>query len=216
MIKVLLVDDHTLVRQGLRYLFNGTKEIQIVGEADTGAEGVRLARELQPTVVILDLKLPDISGLEVTERLLRLRPAPKVLIVTSADYLEFPTRLLAAGAHGYLSKQAGRDELFSAIKTVSKDQIFLNPEIANRLALARIDNHTSNIFSSLSQTEFEMLMLTVRNVPAEVIAQRLHLTAQTIHGYRSRIFGKLGVDNDVELLILALRERLITADEVDA
>jgi two-component system invasion response regulator UvrY len=216
MIKVLLIDDHTLVRQGLRYLFNRTKEIQIVGEADTGAEGVRLARELQPTVVILDLKLPDISGLEVTERLLRLRPTPKVLIVTSADYLEFSTRLLAAGAHGYLSKQAGSDELISAIKTVSKDQIFISTEMANRLALARIDNQSSNIFSSLNQTELEMVMLTVRNVPAEVIAQRLHLTAQTVHGYRSRIFGKLGVDNDVGLFTLALREGLITVDEVEA
>lgn len=216
MIKILLVDDHTLVRQGLRQLLNGTKEIQIVGECATGTEGVRLARELQPKVVILDFKLPDISGLEVTERLLRLRPAPKVLIVTSSDYLEFPERLLAAGAHGYLSKQAGYDELMNAIKAVSEDQISISQEIAKRLALARIDKQTLNIFSSLSQTELEMIMLTVRNVPIDVIARRLHLAVQTIHTYRSRVFEKLGVDNDVELFTLALKEGLITDDEVDA
>jgi two-component system invasion response regulator UvrY len=216
MIKVLLVDDHILVRQGLCYLFNGTKEIQIVGEAGTGTEGVRLARELRPAIVILDLKLPDISGLEVSERLLRLRPAPKILIVTSVGCLEFPIRLLGAGVQGYLSKQVGRDELISAIKTINEDQVFISPEIANRLALAKIDDHTSSIFSSLSQVELEILMLTARNIPVEMIAQRLHLTTQTIQSYRSRVFGKLGVDNDVGLFTLALNEGLITSDEVDA
>ncbi len=184
--------------------------------ADTGAEGVRLARELRPTVVILDLKLPDISGLEVTERLLRLRPAPKILMVTSVDHLEFLTRLLAAGAQGYLSKQADRDELINAIKTVCKNQIFISPEIASRLALAKIDNPISKIFSSLTQTELEILMLSLRMVPITVIAQRLCISAQTARSYRSRIFEKLNVDNDVRLLTLAISEGLITADEVDA
>lgn len=216
MIKVLLVDDHILVRQGLRCLFNGTKEIRIVGEADTGMEGVRLARELKPTVVILDLKLPDISGLEVTGRLSRLRPTPKILIVTSANHLEFPTRLLVAGAKGYLSKQASKDELITAIKTISKDQIYISTEISNRLALAKLENHISNIFSSLSQKELETLMFSTRSVSIEEIAQRLHISAHTIMSYRSRIFKKLGVENDVGLLTLALNEGLISTDEVDS
>ena len=104
MIRVLLIDDHTIVRQAFRSLLISAKDIQIVGEAGNGAEGVQLARELHPSVIILDLKLPDISGLEVATRCLRLVPAPKILMVSSTSHHEYSQRILKMGASGYITK----------------------------------------------------------------------------------------------------------------
>ncbi len=213
MIRVILIDDHALVREGLRLMLRDAKDIQIIGQSGTGAEGVQLVRELQPSVVILDLKLPDISGIEVTTRLLRLTPAPKVLVVTSAFHNEFPLRILEAGALGYVTKDNSREELITAIKTVHKGQPFISSAIASRLALAKIDHKTHAIFSNLTNKEMEVLILSVRGVKAADIAKRLHMSPKTVHSYRSHIFEKLNVENDVGLTLLAVRENLMTIDE---
>ncbi|MBS0350498.1 MAG: response regulator [Proteobacteria bacterium] len=213
MIKIVLIDDHALVREGLRLMLRDLKDIQIIGQAGTGAEGVQLVRELQPSVVILDLKLPDITGIEVTTRLLRLSPAPKILVVTSAFHNEFPLRILEAGALGYVTKDIGRDELVNAIKSVNRNQPFISSAIASRLALAKIDHQTNAIFASLTNKEMEVLILSVRGVKASDIAKRLHMSPKTVHSYRSHIFEKLGVENDVGLTLLVVRENLMTIDE---
>ena len=213
MIRVILIDDHALVRDGIRLILRNSKDIQIIGEAGTGVEGVQLVRELQPTIVILDLKLPDISGIEVATRLLRLTPAPKILVVTSASHNEFPLQTLEAGALGYVTKDVGKEELISAIKTVNKGQPFISGAIASRLALAKIDHETHAIFSNLTNKEMEVLILSVRGVRAADIAKRLHMSPKTVHSYRSHIFEKLGVENDVGLTLLAVRENLMTIDE---
>ena len=127
MIRVLLIDDHTIVRQAFRSLLTSAKDIQIVGEAGTGTEGVQLARELHPSVIILDLKLPDISGLEVTARCLRLEPAPKILVVSSTSHHEYSQRILEMGASGYLTKDTDREELIRAIKRSIKASLSSAP-----------------------------------------------------------------------------------------
>lgn len=213
MIRVILIDDHVLVRDGIGLMLKNAKDIQVVGEAGTGIEGVQLVRELQPAVVILDLKLPDISGIEVTTRLLRLTPAPKILVVTSAFHNEFPLRILEAGALGYVTKDVAREELVNAIKAVNKGQPFISTAVASRLALAKIDHQTHAIFSNLTNKEMEVLILSVRGVRAVDIARRLHMSPKTVHSYRSHIFEKLGVENDVGLTLLAIRENLMTIDE---
>ncbi len=213
MIRIILVDDHALVRHGMRQLLANTKEMQIVGEASTGVEAVQLARDLQPSIILLDLKLPDISGLEVTTRLLRLEPMPRILIVSSALHHEFPQRLLEAGALGYITKEATPEELIHAIKMVNQGQRFISPTIASHVALAKIDHKTQSIFSLLTNKEMEILILTLRNVTPTEIAKRLHMSAKTVHSYRYRLLQKLDIDNEITLMLLAVREGLITLEE---
>lgn len=212
-IRIILVDDHALVRHGMRQLLANTKEMQIVGEASTGVEAVQLARDLQPSIILLDLKLPDISGLEVTTRLLRLEPMPKILIVSSALHHEFPQRLLEVGVLGYITKEATPEELIQAIKMVNQDQRFISPVIASRVALAKIDHQTKAVFSTLTNKEMEILLLTLRNVTPTEIAKRLHMSAKTVHSYRYRLLQKLDIDNEITLMLLAVREGLITLEE---
>ena len=213
MIRVLLIDDHTIVRHALRSLLTSARDIQIVGEAGTGAEGVQLARELHPSVIILDLKLPDISGLEVATRCLRLEPRPKILVVSSTSHHEYSQRILKMGASGYLTKDTDREELIKAIRAVHRDQPFISAAIASRLALAKIDYKAHDVFNTLNNKEMEVLILCLRNVPATEIAKRLRTGDKTVHSHRSRIFKKLGVENEVGLLFLAVREGLVALDE---
>jgi two-component system, NarL family, invasion response regulator UvrY len=215
MIRVLLIDDHILVRRAIRTLLTSAKDIQIVGETSTGMEGVQLARELHPSVIILDLKLPDISGLEVTTRCLRLEPAPKILVLSSTSHHEYSQRVLKMGAAGFLTKDTDREELIKAIRTVHRNQPFISAVIASRLALAKIDYKAQAIFNELNNKEMEVLLLSIRSLPAVEIAKRLRIDSKTVHGHRCRIFKKLGIENEVGLLLLALREGLVTVDETD-
>lgn len=213
MIKTLLIDDHAIVRSGMRQMLDDVKGIQVIGEARTGNEGIQLVRELHPNVVILDFKLPDITGLEVTTRLLRIDPNIKILVVSSAVNDLFPFRILEAGAQGYLTKDSSKDQLVQAIKNIHNGQRVISPEIANRLALAKVDMQAKTAFNDLTDREMEVLMMVIRGVPVQDIADRLFLSPKTVHSYRSRIFEKLNVENDVGLTLLAIREGLITLEE---
>ena len=216
MIQVLLIDDHALVRAGIRQLLLKAQGIDVIGEAGSGEEGVKLTRELHPNVVLLDFKLPDITGLEVIARLLRIDPHLKIIMLSSAINDLFPLRSLDAGARGYLTKNATKEELVRAIYAVAAGQKVISPLIASRLALAKIDDKIPASYSSLGNKEFEVMMMTIRGVPIKEIADRLHINHKTIHSYRCRIFEKLQVNNDVDLTLLAIREGLITAEEAES
>ena len=213
MIKAILVEDHELVRAGIREMLEGAKGIQIVEEAATGNEGINLVRDLHPNVVVLDFRLPDITGLEVTSKMLRIDSELKILIVTSATNDLVPFRLLEAGAQGYLTKDATKDELIRSIKAVNAGQRIISPEIASRLALSKINFKTNAAFNSLSDREMEVMMMVIKGVLVKDIADKLYLSPKTVHSYRSRIFDKLNVKNDVALTLLALRHGIISIDE---
>lgn len=213
MITVVLIDDHAIVRNGIRQMLQEVRGIEVLGEAGTGNEGIQLVRELRPLLVLLDFKLPDITGLEVTSRLLRVDPELKILVLTSAINDLFPFRILEAGAYGYLTKDCTKEELVRAIKAIHAGQHVISPEIASRLALAKIDDKSTTVFSELTDREMEVLMMVIRGVLVNDIANRLFLSPKTVHSYRSRIFEKLNVENDVSLTLLAIREGLITLEE---
>ena len=215
MIQVLLIDDHALVRAGIRQLLLKAQGITVIGEAGSGEEGVKITRELHPNVVLLDFKLPDITGLEVIARLLRFDPHIKIIMLSSAINDLFPLRSLDAGARGYLTKNATKEELVRAIHSVASGQKVISPLIASRLALAKIDDKIPVSYSSLGNKEFEVMMMTIRGVPIKEIADRLHINHKTIHSYRCRIFEKLQVNNDVDLTLMAIREGLITPEEAE-
>lgn len=214
MIKVLVVDDHDLVRMGITRMLADISGIKVVGEAATGEDALRLARELNPQVVLMDVKMPGIGGLEATRKLLRQDPDIRVVAVTVCDEEPFPSRLLKAGAAGYLTKGAALEEMVKAIRAVASGQRYISPEIAQQLALKGLEEEKTSPFEVLSEREMQISMMIVNCQKVQEISDRLFLSPKTVNSYRYRIFEKLSIDSDVELTLLAVRHGLLSTDLV--
>lgn len=208
-IDVLIVDDLDLVRTGIRHMLSGISDINIVGEAEGGKEAVKLVHELSPQVVLLDLRMPDLDGLEVTQKILHDNPKIKVLILTAYNDDIYPARLLHVGAAGYLTKNASMEELVRAIHDVKDGKRYISPDIAQNLILKRLDNVDSKPFERLSDRELQVALMIAQGFKAPEISEKLNLSAKTINSYRYRIFEKLEVDGDVRLALLAIRHGLV-------
>lgn len=212
MIRVLVVDDHDLVRTGIIRMLGDISELNVVGEADSGESALLKARELQPDVVLMDIRMPGIGGLEATRKLLRSFPDMKVLAVTSCEEDPFPTRLLQAGAAGYLTKGAALDEMVQAIRMVHAGQRFLSPQIAQQLALKAFQpNSQSSPFELLSEREIQIALMIANCHKVQNISDKLCLSPKTVNTYRYRIFEKLAITSDVELALLAVRHGVVDA-----
>lgn len=215
MIKVLVVDDHELVRTGITRLVSDVKGINVIGEAKSGEEAIQLARELIPDVVLMDVKMPGIGGLEATRKLKRIDPDIKVLIVTVHDEDPFPSRLLQAGASGYLTKGADAEEMVQAIRAVYTGQRYISPNIAQQLALKHLSNEEQSPFDSLSDRELQVMLMITHGQTVQEISEKLCLSPKTINSYRYRMFEKFNIKTDVELTHLALRHGLLDPDRSD-
>ena len=213
MINILLVDDHDLVRSGIRRILDDVVGIKVIGEARTGEEAVQLGRQLSPDVVLMDVKMPGIGGFEATRKLLRINPDIKVLIVTICNNDLYPARLLGVGASGYLTKNASMNEMIQAIKAVYAGQRYISPEIANRLAFRHVSDVDDLPFDSLSERELQVMLMITMGMKVQDIAEKLCLSPKTVNSYRYRIFEKLNVKNDVELTLLAIRHGLVESEE---
>ena len=209
MIKVLLVDDHALVRAGFLGLLGREVDIQCVGEASTGEEGLALARSLRPDVMVCDLHLPGSSGLEVTRRLVASGSETRVLIVTVQEDGPLPRRLLQAGAHGYVAKACEASEFLRAIRDVARGRKYLSADIAQRLALAPVEADEASPFDALSRREFEIARLLAVGKGNQELAELLSLSPKTVSTHKLRIFEKLGVRDVVTLAQLARRYKLL-------
>ncbi|WP_444757853.1 response regulator transcription factor GacA [Pseudomonas sp. A014] len=210
MIRVLVVDDHDLVRTGITRMLADIDGLQVVGEADSGEAALKLARELEPDVVLMDVKMPGIGGLEATRKLLRSHPDIKVVAVTVCEEDPFPTRLLQAGAAGYLTKGAGLDEMVQAIRLAFAGQRYISPQIAQQLALKSFQPQGSP-FDALSEREIQIALMIVGCQKVQIISDKLCLSPKTVNTYRYRIFEKLSVTSDVELTLLAVRHGMVDA-----
>ena len=210
MIRVLVVDDHDLVRTGITRMLADIDGLQVVGEADSGEAALKLARELKPDVVLMDVKMPGIGGLEATRKLLRSHPDTKVVAVTVCEEDPFPTRLLQAGAAGYLTKGAGLDEMVQAIRLAFAGQRYISPQIAQQLALKSFQPQGSP-FDALSEREIQIALMIVGCQKVQIISDKLSLSPKTVNTYRYRIFEKLSVTSDVELTLLAVRHGMVDA-----
>ncbi|OGT51855.1 MAG: hypothetical protein A3E84_05695 [Gammaproteobacteria bacterium RIFCSPHIGHO2_12_FULL_42_13] len=216
MINVLLVDDHDLVRSGIRKILDEVTGIKVVGEAATGEEAIKLARKLHPRVVLMDVKMPGIGGFEATRKLIRVDPDIKVLILTICDNDLYPARLLQAGAAGYITKGASADEMVRAIRAVHAGQRYISTEVANRLAFRHVSDKRESPFEGLSERELQVMMMITRGETVQKIASSLCLSTKTVNSYRYRIFTKLKVKNDVELTLLAIRHGMVESENVTA
>jgi two-component system invasion response regulator UvrY len=209
MIRVLLVDDHRLFRVALMRLLDTIKGIQIVGEADSGETAVSQARELRPNIVLMDICMPGIGGIEATRRITRMDLDIKVIAVTACEDNPFPTQVLRAGASGYLTKGISVDELSTAIRRVFLGKRYLSVEIAQQLAVNAFEDTPDSPFEQLSNREMQIMMMVVSCQKVNDISSNLHLSPKTVNSYRYRIFDKLNVSSDVELALMAVRHGVI-------
>jgi len=210
LIRVLVVDDHDLVRTGITRMLADIDGLQVVGEGDSGEAALKLVRELKPDVVLMDVKMPGIGGLEATRKLLRSHPDIKVVAVTVCEEDPFPTRLMQAGAAGYLTKGAGLDEMVQAIRLAFAGQRYISPQIAQQLALKSFQPQGSP-FDALSEREIQIALMIVGCQKVQIISDKLCLSPKTVNTYRYRIFEKLSVTSDVELTLLAVRHGMVDA-----
>lgn len=211
MIKVLVVDDHDLVRTGIRRMLADISGLQVVGEAESGEEALRRVRELRPDVVLMDVKMPGIGGLEATRKLQHSHPDTRVVAVTACEEDPFPTRLMQAGAAGYLTKGAALEEMVQAIRQVFAGQRYISPQIAQQLALKSFQPKTDSPFDLLSEREIQIALMIAGCQKVQDISDKLCLSPKTVNTYRYRIFEKLGITSDVELALLAVRHGMVDA-----
>lgn len=213
MIRLLIVDDHHLVRTGLRNIIDAAGGIEVVGEAESGESAIRLNRELQPDVVLMDIGLPGLSGLETSERILQARPAVRVIVLTAHAQPPFPARLLDMGAAGYLTKACDARELVRAIRRVHDGERYIGTEIAQQLAMSLLPGTPRSPFQELTPRELEVALMLARGMKPAKIAERINVSPKTVSTHKYRIFDKLGVDSEVALLREAIRHDLIGPDD---
>jgi DNA-binding NarL/FixJ family response regulator len=201
-IRVYVVDDHALVRAGMRMILSAEADIEVVGEAESGEIALPQIRLLKPDIVLCDLHLPGVSGLEVTERIVRGEYGPKVIVVSVLEDGPMPKRMIAAGAAGYVGKGGDAAELLRAVREVSHGRRFLASNVAHNLALSGLGGDESP-FDSLSPRETEVAMLLVQGLRQEEIARRLSLSAKTVNTHKTRLFEKLRIHDNIALARLA-------------
>jgi two-component system invasion response regulator UvrY len=214
LINILLVDDHELVRTGVSKILNEVKGFKVIDECETGEQAIKFCRQTEPDVILMDMDMPGMGGLEATKKILRLAPGIKVIMLTAHTEDPFPTKVMQIGAAGYLTKGAAPKEMINAIRAVNSGQRYLPAEIAQQMALSQFKSAEENPFSELSDRELQIMLMLTRGDKVPDISETLHLSTKTINSYRYRMFEKLGVGNDVELTHLAIRHGMINTEKL--
>lgn len=212
MIKLLLVDDHELVRTGIRRILEDVQDFMVVGEAMTGEEAVKFCRKHNPDLVLMDMSMPGIGGMEATKQILRFTECTRVIVLSVHKENPIPAKVMQMGAFGYLTKNSDPQEMIRAIRKVAAGQKYVSPDIAQQIAIGQLDLKDGNPFEQLSERELEITLLLTSGAKVPDIATSLNISAKTVNTYRYRMFDKLSVSSDVELTHLALRHKLINLD----
>jgi two-component system response regulator NreC len=209
-IRILLADDHAVLRAGLRLLLAAQADLEVVGEAAEGAEALRLARSLKPDVVVMDIGMPGVSGIDATARIRRELPSTKVLILSMHDDQGYLRQALRAGASGYVLKKAADTELLAAIRAGARGGVFLDPSLAKGLVedVIQPEVHTSEA-PALSEREREVLRLLAHGHTNQQVADRLCIGVKSVETYKSRLMEKLGLKGRAELVRYALTHGLL-------
>ena len=214
MINVLLVDDHELVRTGTQRILDEVRGIKVIGTAETGEEAVSYCRDHTPDIILMDMNMPGIGGMEATRRILRMKPDIRVIALTIHTEDPFPSKIMQTGAHGYLSKSAGTKEVIRAVKAVHMGQRYIAPEIAQQIALNQFKpNRSENPFDNLTDRELQIMLKIIKGARVQDVAEELTLSTKTVNSYRYRMFQKLGISGDVELVHLAVRHGMLDIEK---
>lgn len=216
MIKVLVVDDHDLVRAGISRMLADETGIEVVGEACSGEDAVGIIKTVHPDIILMDLKMPGIGGLEATRKIKRLDDEIKIIVVTACNDDPYPARVMQSGASAYITKGADIGEMIRAIRVVHSGQRYMSPEIAQKLALKPFDDsEEGTVFDKLSEREMQIATMIVSCIKVQDISDKLCLSPKTVNSYRYRIFEKLGITSDVELTLLAVRHGILDTENID-
>jgi len=215
MIKVLLTDDHALVRTGMQRLLEDSKEVEIIGEADTGETSLKLVQELNPDVVLMDVNMPGMGGVEASRRILQRDPDKKIIILTIHNEQTFPKRLLEIGAKGYLTKECDLDEMIFAIKQVANGGSYIEPRIAQQLALTLLPGNNDNPVDKLSRREFQVMLMISHGLSNVEISEKLCLSPKTVSTYRSRLLEKLNASNEIDLIKIAVEQGMVEFSQTE-
>ena len=207
-IDVLLVDDHSVVRAGFRRLLETSPEIRVIGEADTGDKACHRFRELSPDVVVMDLSMPKMGGLDAIEKIRKSAPHARILVLSVHESEPFPSRALQRGAAGYLTKRCAPEELVMAVREVADGRRYLGNDIAHRLALERLDSETE-LLAKLTSREFQVLTLLAKGRSVGQIADAIFISPKTVHVHRANVLRKLKISTTAELVRLAIRNGII-------
>lgn len=211
-IRVLIVDDHTLIREAVTHGLAKYDDIQVIAQAESGEKCLELVSVHHPHIVLMDIKMDGIGGLEATRRISQSYPSTRVIAVTVCNNNFFPSRFLQAGAYGYLTKDVPLEKIVEAIRTVHKGQRYLSSDIARQIAFSHLQDQTQKIFDVLSERELQVAIMIVNGTKVQDIAEKLSLSPKTVNSYRYRIFEKLLIDSDVELTILAIKHGLLEVE----
>jgi two-component system response regulator NreC len=217
-IRVLLVDDHAIVRAGIRSLLSLQPDIQVVGEASSGEEALELAERLRPDVVLMDLRLKGMSGLEAIRELKKRLPKINTLALTMVDNPQYFFPVLEAGACGYLLKEAEPEELLTAVRAAARNEAFLSPAVARAVVGGYLAGKgvVEDSYISLTDREREVLRLVAQGYTSRQIAEMLHLSRKTVEKYRASAMEKLGLRSRAELVSYALSRGLLGVPDIEA
>jgi two-component system invasion response regulator UvrY len=207
-IGVMLVDDHAVVRMGFRMLLEGSDDIKVLGEADSGEEAVRQFAEIKPDVIVMDISMPGIGGLEAIDRILAKVPDMRILALSAHEDVMHARRVLKAGAVGYLTKRSAAEELMHAIRVVHQGKTYLEPGIAQQMAVEQVSGQRNPV-DALSEKEFKVFLSLARGQSVHDIADVMSLSPRTVGTHLYNIKQKLGASNSAELAIIAIRAGLI-------
>jgi len=213
-IRVLIVDDHTIVRDGICALLSLAGDIDVVGEATNGNEALKMVSKLHPDVVLMDIAMPIMGGLEATRRISKEFPGTKVLVITQHDDKEYVFPVLESGASGLISKAGASSELASGIRSVHQGNSFLSPSVA-KLLVENVQNtagerNKQDPYNSLTSREREILKLLTEGYSNQEIAEMLVITPKTVEGHKTNLMSKLGIHNRIDLVKYALRKGIIS------
>lgn len=219
MIRVLVVDDHELVRSGITRMLADNPDIDVIGQAPSGEDAIEFVRKDHPDIVLMDIRMPGIGGLEATRRILRIDDTIRVIVVTACADDPYPARVMQSGASAYITKGADIREMVRAIRMAHSGQRYISPEIAQKMALKQLggdkeDGGELSMFDRLSEREMQIAMMVVDCQKVQDISDKLCLSPKTVNSYRYRIFEKLEISSDVELALMAVRLGLLDAHKI--
>lgn len=210
-IRILLADDHKILREGIKSLIEKQSDMQVIGEADNGRETVRLVRELSPDIVVIDISMPDMNGIEATRQIISKDSRIKIIALSVHSDKRYVTEMLNAGASGYLLKECAFGELVNAIRTVITNRSYLSPEITDVMIndyKHMLSKETLSVFSLLTPREREVLQLLAEGTTTKDIAAKLNVSVKTVETYRQQIMDKLDIHSIAELTKYAIKEGL--------
>jgi len=209
MIHVMIADDHAIVRQGLKQILNETDDIRVTGEAETGFQAIKIARQYDFDVTLLDISLPDRNGIDVLKQIRKDRPNLAILVLSMHNEHEFAIRALKAGAAGYLNKQSAPAQLVTAIRQVASGDKYISPALAQELANSINSKDDQPLYTILSDREFQTLCMIASGKTLSDISTEMFLSPKTVSVYRSRVLEKLKLTNNSELIRYAIKNRLV-------